>query len=269
MISFALYSIKGGVGKTTSCVNLAHLAARDGFKTLLWDLDPQSAATFYLGEKSSVNGSIQELLHKEEILSDYIQPSQYNNLFYIPGHQKNRNTELLLNDLKGPKKQFKKIINSVKSNFDYLFLDCPPTLNLLAESLFKSVHYILVPIVPSALSERTYEQLMSFFEENKLDKRKIVPFFNLVDLRRKLHLDTISNFRATKPKILKNKIPNLSDFEKMGEKNAPVSAFAYNSRASYAYRSLWQEVKTMQKLKSRKMLASQGNEFKDAIFRRS
>lgn len=268
MISFALYSIKGGVGKTTSCVNLAYLAAQDGFKTLLWDLDPQSAATFYIGEKSSVNGSVKELLHKEETLPDFIRTSRYDNLFFIPGHVKNRHTDVLLNDLKGSKKHFKKIISSVKSNFDYLFLDCPPTLNLLAENLFKAADFILLPIVPSTLSERTYEQLVDFFEQEKLDLRKIVPFFNLVDLRRKMHVATIENFRATQPKILNNKIPNLSLFEKMGEEQAPVSAFSYNSRASYAYRSLWQELKMMQKLKSRKSLEASKNEFGNAVFRR-
>lgn len=268
MISFALYSIKGGVGKTTSCVNLAYLAAKDGFNTLLWDLDPQSAATFYIGEKSCVNGSIKELLHKEETLPEFVKPSKYTNLSYIPGHIKNRHSDVLLHDLKGSKKQFKKIISSVKSKFDYMFLDCPPSLNLLAENLFKSVDYILVPIVPSALSERTYEQLFEFFAKENLDLRKIVPFFSLVDLRRKLHLKTMENFRATKPKILNNKIPNLSTFEKMGEEQAPVSAFSYNSRASYAYRSLWQELKSMQKLKSRKSLEVSKNEFGDAVFRR-
>lgn len=268
MISFALYSIKGGVGKTTSCVNLAHLAAKDGFSTLLWDLDPQSAATFYLGEKSSVNGSVKELLNKEETLPEFVRPSKYKNLSYIPGHLKNRHSDVLLSDLKGSKKQFKKIIGSVKSNFDYLFLDCPPTLNLLAENLFKAADFILVPIVPSALSERTYDQLMAFFVKENLDLRKIVPFFSLVDLRRSIHLKTMEAFRANKPKILNNKIPNLSLFEKMGEEQAPVSAFSYNSRASYAYRSLWQELKSMQKLKSRKSLEASKNEFGDAVFRR-
>ena len=197
MISFALYSIKGGVGKTTSCVNLAYLAARDGFETLLWDLDPQSAATFYLGEASSVNGSVKELLQKTETLPEFIRQSKYNNLSFVPGHLKNRHTDVLLSDLKGSKKQFKKLISSVKSNFDYLFLDCPPTLNLLAENLFKAADYILLPMVPSPLSERTYEQLIAFFEREKLDIRKIVPFFSLVDLRRKIHTKTIEEFKAT------------------------------------------------------------------------
>ncbi|MFT4760148.1 MAG: chromosome partitioning protein [Paraglaciecola sp.] len=268
MISFALYSIKGGVGKTTSCVNLAHLAAKDGFSTLLWDLDHQSAATYYIGEKSSINGSVKDLLNKTETLPEFVKPSKYKNLSYIPGHMKNRHSDILLNDLKGSKKHFKKIISSVKSNFDYLFLDCPPTLNLLAENLFKAADFILVPIVPSALSERTYDQLFEFFQKEGLDLRKIVPFFSLVDLRRKVHLKTMEAFRATKPKILNNKIPNLSQFEEMGEEKAPVSAFSYNSRASYAYRSLWQELKSMQKLKSRKSLEASKNEFGDAVFRR-
>ena len=169
--------------------------------------------------------------------------------------------------MKGSKKQFKKIISSVKDNFDYLFLDCPPTLNLLAENLFKAADYILVPVVPSPLSERTYEQLVDFFKKEELDLRKIVPFFNLVDLRRKVHLATMEEFRATKPKVMNNKIPNLSLFEEMGEKQAPVSAFSHNSRASYAYRSLWQELKSMQKLKSLKSLEASKNEFGNAVFR--
>ena len=78
----------------------------------------------------------------------------------------------------------------------------------------------------------------------------------------------MEDFRATKPKILQNKIPSLTLFEKMGEYQAPVSAFSYDSRASYAYRSLWQELKMMQKLKSRKCLEASKNEFGNAVFGR-
>ncbi|MFK7935718.1 MAG: ParA family protein [Saprospiraceae bacterium] len=249
MKCFALYNLKGGVGKTTSCVNLAYFAARDGYKTLIIDLDPQGAASFYLQNDSS-NGKLSRMITGDDSsLDSVIQPTAYDNLFLLPGSLDNRNIDILLNELTKSKTRVKKFVTSVKREFDYIFVDCPPSLSLTSENAFRAADYILLPTIPTTLSERTYEQIMTFFAESDYDARKILPFFTLVDSRRKMHQETMERFRADKRRLLRSTIPYSSVVEKMGEKRAPIHQFSKRSNATTAYRSLWQELKWFKKLK--------------------
>lgn len=249
MKCFALYNLKGGVGKTSSCVNLAYFAARDGYKTLLIDLDPQGAASFYL-QNSGSNGKLTRLIEGDNSeIHSIIQSTAYENLFLLPGSLDNRNIDILLSDLAKSKSRVKKLVSSVKREYDYIFVDCPPSLSLTSENAFRAADYILLPTIPTTLSERTYEQIMAFFEKGNYDTRKILPFFTLVDSRRRMHQETIARFRADKRKLLRSVIPYSSMVEKMGEKLAPIHQFSANSKASRAYRDLWQELKWFRKLK--------------------
>lgn len=255
MIIFALYNFKGGVGKTTSCVNLAYLSSRDGFNTLLWDLDPQSAATFYLDKKDSVNGSLKALIQEKRDLNHYIQPTQYRNLSYIPGHIKNRNLDIQINETENVKKRFKDLKSELKEDYDYVFIDCPPSLSHLANQIFQSAHFILMPVIPTVLSERTFFQVRDHFEENNLDTRKLLPFFTLVDNRKTLHKNTMQSFRENYPKVLRSSIPSSSDIEKMGIHQAPIYVYARLSEGSMSYRNLWQELKWFKKLKPKQLIS--------------
>lgn len=249
MKCFALYNLKGGVGKTSSCVNLAYFAARDGYKTLLLDLDPQGAASFYLRNASS-NGKLSRLIEGDNSeINSIIQPTAYENLYLLPGSLDNRNIDILLNDLAKSKSRVKKLVSSVKREYDYIFVDCPPSLSLTSENAFRAADYILLPTIPTTLSERTYEQIMAYFKKEQYDTRKILPFFTLVDNRRSMHKNTMERFRKDKRKLLRSIIPYSSMVEKMGEQLAPIHQFSPRSKASRAYRDLWQELKWFRKLK--------------------
>ena len=100
----ALYSMKGGVGKTTTCVNLAYLAAQAGYVSLVWDLDPQGAASFYLGEKAHIRGGAKKLIGKKTHLGNHVQMTRYQGLDLIPADISHRNLDLLLDDLKKSRK---------------------------------------------------------------------------------------------------------------------------------------------------------------------
>lgn len=249
MKTFALYNIKGGVGKTTSCVNLAYLAAKEGHKTLLWDIDPQSAASYFVEKPQSTSESIKALFEKKEDISTLIQATKYPNLDFISGDLENRHIDLILDDLKKSKSRLKKLLSTIKKEYDYVFIDCPPALTLLSENLFKAANYVLLPMIPTTLSERTYYQVMAFFEKNGYDQRKIVPFFTLVDSRKNVHNQTIDSFREAKLKLMRSTIPYSALIEKMGIEKAPVHQFSPRSKASISYRSLWQELKWYKKLK--------------------
>jgi len=254
MIIYALYNLKGGVGKTTSCINLAYAAAKSGARTLVWDVDPQGAAGFYLKTSGGLNGEAKRIFDQKEKVADFIQSTPFENIDIIPANLKNRKMELLLDDLKGPKTQFKQLLSTLKNSYDYIFIDCPPTINLIAENVFRAAHFVLTPMIPTVLSERAYSELFTFFEKKDYDVRKLVPFFNLVDTRKKLHKDTIDAFQTSGKKLLKHSIGSSSEIERMGLMEAPIASYAPKSKAAYAYLDLWMEIKSMRKMKSRKLI---------------
>jgi cellulose biosynthesis protein BcsQ len=249
MIAFALYNLKGGVGKTTSCVNLAYLAAKEGHRVLVWDIDPQSSATFYLRKSEGLNGKANKLWEDPDQFSHLVEATDYENLFIIRGDLRNRNMDVMLSDLEKSKSQFKKMLKTIKNQFDYVFIDCPPVLGLLAENVFRSAHFVLLPLIPTTLSERALSQVNQFFVDHAYDTRKIVPFFTQVDSRKKLHKEIISSFKDKRLKHLRSSIPYSSTVEKMGINQAPIHSFSPSSIPSQAYRNLWQELKWLRKLK--------------------
>ncbi len=249
MIAFALYNLKGGVGKTTSCVNLAYLSAREGYRTLVWDIDPQCAASFYLKRAGGLNGKADEMFENTDDFQDLIEPTDHENLSIIRGDIRNRNMDLILADLNKSKSRFKKLLKTIKTQFDYVFIDCPPVLGLMAENVFRSSNFVLLPLIPTTLSERSYHQVVAFFQSKSYDTRKIVPFFTQVDGRKKLHKEVIGYFKEHRLKHLRSSIPQSSVIERMGINQSPVHIYSPDSQPSMAYRNLWQELKWMRKLK--------------------
>lgn len=242
MVSIAFYNLKGGVGKTASTINLAYLAAQEGLKTLVWDLDPQGSASFYLGVQTQYKNESRKILESDINIATTIQPTAYDNLFVIPADLSARNADILLNDMKQSKKKLTSILNSLKKHADVVLIDAPPGIALLHDNLFNAADFILMPNIPTTLSIRSYETVLHYFEENGYDTQKIKCFFSMVDHRKNLHHETMNNFYKDKV-FFKNYIPYLSDVEKMGVQEAPVETFAYNSYAAQCYRDLWKEIK--------------------------
>ncbi len=148
---------------------------------------------------------------------------------------------------KSLKKKLKKNLEELSDDYRFIFLDCPPNLTLLSESVFAASDLILVPLIPTTLSMRTFTQLKEFFEANKLDSSKIHPFFSMVEKQKKLHRDILTEFSNT-PGFLSQTIPYNSEVEKMGIYRSPLNAVLPNSPASKAYRNLWEEVKRLLEL---------------------
>ena len=241
MTVFALYNLKGGVGKTAAAINLAYLAAADGYKTLVWDLDPQGSASFYLNVKAENKNETKKLFTGELDIKDTIQDSAFQNLWIIPSDISARNIDTVLNDLKHSKKKLKSLLSSLKE-FDIVILDCPPGISLLHENIFNAAHWILMPNIPTTLSVNSFETIMEYFKNNELDKTKVKCFFSMVDHRKNLHHETIQQFYKDKL-FFKSYIPYLSDVEKMGIHQQPLFEYANNSYAAQCFRDLWKEVK--------------------------
>lgn len=238
----ACYSIKGGVGKTASAVNLAWLAAQSGLRTVLWDLDPQGAASFYLRVKPKVKGGVDRLLERRDSLDDIVRKTDYKKLRLIPADFSYRHMDHQLHDEKKPVKQLMKLIRPLSRKYDLLILDAPPSISMVSENIFYASDALLVPVIPTTLSMRTWKQLNGHFEKHPKLRAPLLPFFSMVDRRKRIHLNLMAGLRAGDERVLNTAIPYSSVVEKMGEYRAPVPVFAPSHPVAAHYRGLWQEV---------------------------
>lgn len=237
----ALYNIKGGVGKTAAAVNLSYLSAQYGYTTLLWDLDPQGAASFYYRVKPKLKGGIRKLLKETNDLQPYIKATDYPLLDLIPADFSMRNFDLLLNEEKKPSKHLRKLIHALDGQYDYVFLDCSPSISLISECVFLASDALLIPTIPTTLSLRTLEQLLAYFRKHDLSIENLMPFFSMVDVRRNIHKSITHMSQNGLCRFLDTEIPYMSEVEKMGLERKPVCTRP-SSKASMAFHALWCEV---------------------------
>src|SRR5438105_68755 len=129
----ATYGIKGGVGKTSSAVNIAFLAARDGARVLLWDLDPQASATFLLRVKPRIKGGGRRLILGQTDIDARIKATDYDRFDLLPGDLSYRHLDLVLDEHKRPTRRLRRLLAPLAGVFHRVILACPPGFTLLAE----------------------------------------------------------------------------------------------------------------------------------------
>jgi cellulose biosynthesis protein BcsQ len=235
----ATYNIKGGVGKTSAAVNLATLAARGGAPTLLWDLDPQGASTYLFRVRAKVKGGGSKLVSGKSDVDGLLRGTDTDGLDLLPADFSYRHMDLALGDAKRPERRLARVLGPLQDSYDYTFLDCPPSISLVSESVFEAADALLVPIIPATLSSRTLEQLHSVLDSKG---PRVLGFFSMADRRKKLHRELMDSLSAEYD-ILDTVIPNSADVERMGAQRAALVDFAPKSRAARAYADLWEEVR--------------------------
>src|SRR6202035_622818 len=252
MRTYATYNIKGGVGKTTTAVNLGYLAAEAGLRTVLWDLDPQGAASFMFRVKPRVKGGGRALISGKRPLDDAIKGTDFDNLDLIPADFTYRNMDLLLDvgdaklgDVPGgkPARKLSKLLAPLAAEYDAVFLDCPPSVSLVSENVLHAADFIVVPLIPTTLSVRTLDQLTEFVANFDGPRPDVLAFFSMVDRRKRLHREITEKLTAERYDVAATIIPALSVIEMMSVERAPVAVFAPNSAAAKAYRGLWAELR--------------------------
>ena len=242
MITVALYNLKGGVGKTASCVNFAYLAAKDGYKTLLWDIDPQGSTTFYYKVKHKDALGIKKLISKDANLDSAILATEYENLEIIASDNSIKSFDIMVEEMKGQKNRLKGVLKQLEDEYDFVFIDCPPGFSALSENIFNAADIVLMPVIPTTLSIRTYNMVKDYFKEKDLENSKLMCFFTMADLRKNMHNEIMEELYKDK-KFFQNYIPYLSDVEKMGIHRKPIEEFARSSYAAKCYHELWTEIK--------------------------
>jgi len=240
---FATYNIKGGVGKTSTAVNLAYLCAREGRRTLLWDLDPQGAATYLFRVRPRVKGGGQGLVSRKRPLEAALKATDFDNLDLLPADFSYRNMDLDLDDTKKPTRRLGQLLDTVADDYDVVFLDCPPSISLVSENVVHASNTLLVPLIPATLSLRTLEQLIGFVADLKGSRPEVVAFFSMADRRKRLHRDVIDAIPRDGIRVADTVIPSLAIIEQMAERRAPLAAFAPTSAAAQCYEQLWAEVR--------------------------
>ncbi len=226
-------AVKGGVGKTTAAVNLSYIAAREGARTLLVDLDPQGASSYLLRVRGSEHESPADgNAHPTDIPRLDVLPAPAAWMVAGDGLDASLPDPFWLHDT----------LTAIGDWYDEIVLDCPPGLTELTDGIIGLADTLAVPLIPSPLSVRTLDSLQARIASLAGHVPSVYPFFSLADRRRKLHRDLIEKVQLERPETLSAPVPYSADVERMGVVLAPVVRFAPHCAASEAYESIWAEL---------------------------
>lgn len=229
----AIYSLKGGVGKTTFAVNLAWMStAISRRRTLLWDLDPQAASTWLMGDGKPSSMEAQSVFSRSVDPRALVRPSRVPGIDLLGSDTSLRGLDRLLFDI-GKKKRLAKLLATLTGDYDRIFLDCPPGLTETSEQVLQAADLVIVPVIPSPLSQRALGEVARYLIQKSGRHPPILPVFSMVDRRRALHQ------RAMAEEPGWPTIPMASAIEQMTVRRQPLGAYAPASAAAGAYGLLW------------------------------
>ena len=201
-------------------------------QTLLWDLDPQAAATFLLGGDTTGKDSAQAVFAKDVAPAKLVSPTQIDRLDLLRADTSLRGLDQLFFTL-GKRRRLARLIEALGKSYDRIILDCPPGLTETSEQAMRAADLILVPVIPAPLARRALDEVVSFLDRHHRGHAPILPVFSMVDRRRLLHRDAITADPSWPV------IPMASAIEQMTVRRMPVGSYAGSSPGGMAFASLW------------------------------
>jgi len=245
---FAVANQKGGVGKTTTTTSLGAALAELGKRVLIVDLDPQGNATTGLGiDGRRFERSVYDVLLNDVPMVDIVEPTGFTNLFVAPATLDLAGVEQELTTVLSREMRLKRALESVDGDFDYIFIDCPPSLGLITINAFAAATDIMVPVQSEFYALEGLTQLTNIIE---LVRRNLNPSLHIskvvltmYDSRNTLSQDVAIEVRRHFPNELCNtKIPRTVRLAEAPSHGQPITAFDPTSRGAKAYRALAQEI---------------------------
>lgn len=244
----AVANQKGGVGKTTTTINLSACLAEQGQKVLVIDVDPQGNTTSGLGiDKNNTENTVYELMLGEASIDDCIYKSVMDDLDVIPSNVNLAGAEIDLIDIDDREYILKKIVNSLKEKYDFILLDCPPSLSMLTVNAMTAANTVLVPI---QCEYYALEGLSQLIRTINLVKQKLNPeleiegvVFTMYDARTNLSLQVVENVKANlKHTVYKTIIPRNIRLAEAPSHGLPINLYDSKSAGAESYRLLAEEV---------------------------
>ena len=244
----AITNQKGGVGKTTTAINLSACLAEAGQKVLTVDFDPQGNTTSGLGlEKGNIENTIYELLLGNCTVKESIKDSVQENLQIMPSNMNLSGAEIELLDFEDKEYILKKHLKKVKKNYDFIIIDCPPSLNLLTINALTAADTVLVPIQCEYYALEGLSQVLKTVQlvQKKLNKKLDVEgvVFTMYDARTNLSLEVVENVKAhLNENIYKTIIPRNVRLAEAPSYGMPINLYDSRSSGAESYRLLAAEV---------------------------
>ena len=244
----AIANQKGGVGKTTTTVNLGATLAELDLRVLVVDLDPQGNASTGLGlDSRTVDVSMYDVLLHDQPMEDCIEPTSVKGLFVAPSNLDLAGAEIELVPAFSREQRLKRAIDSVVDRFDYVLIDCPPSLGLLTVNAFAAASEVLVPIQCEYYALEGLGQLIRNIDQVQRNLHPDLKLGNLVltmyDGRTRLSDEVASQVREHfGDKVCRNVIPRSVRLSEAPSYGMPITLFDTSSRAAVAYRELAREV---------------------------
>lgn len=237
----ALHNLKGGVGKTTAAVHLAHLCARAGRTTLLWDLDAQGAASWILRVRVGAETRPRRLLRDRQNLWEAIRGSDWPALDVLPADLSLRKLETWLHGEDDPGRAFQRALEDLSTRYERIVLDCPPGLSSLTECVFDAADALVVPTIPSTLSLRALASLYQHLKPQREHGLQLLPFLSMLDARKAMHRHVREFVREKGLGFLSTEIPYSAQVENMAAQRLPLSVDGRQPAAA-AFASLAREI---------------------------
>ncbi len=245
---FAVANQKGGVGKTTTTTSLGAALAQSGKRVLVVDLDPQGNATTGLGvDGRKFERSVYDVLLNDVPMVDIVEPTGFSNLFVAPATLDLAGVEQELTSVISRELRLKRALESVDGDFDYIFIDCPPSLGLITINAFAAATEIMVPVQTEfyALEGLTQlQRIVDLVQKNLNPTLRISKvILTMYDSRNTLSVDVAAEVRRHFPvELCRTVIPRTVRLAEAPSFGQPITYFDPNSKGAKAYRALAEEI---------------------------
>lgn len=237
MTIHAIYNLKGGVGKTTAAVNLASLAAGEA-RTLLWDLDPQGAASLIFRVQPQVAGFGRSVVADGAKWREAIRGTDHDGLDLLPADFAYRKLDRFLDRFDSPGRTFEEALQAIAGDYEHVFLDCAPGFSGVTEAILAAVDVVVAPVIPTVLSLHTLARVARQIP----DGVRLSAFLSMVDERNALHCRVRSWARQRLEVFLQAEIPLSTVVEEVSVRRMPLVGFAAGDPSTLAFAALWREL---------------------------